>query len=130
MVRCNAPLEWVGCYSGQYDLWTDEAMSHPAKMSPALCYRIFQHLKELELLDSESVILDCLSGIGTSGLVAASLGFPAILCELEGKFIDLIKLNIAHLEGTLGHKVDIRVIQGDARQLSSLLSEKGLIACT
>jgi len=127
---CNSSSEWINCYSGNYDLWAEEAYSHPAKMSPAICYRIFQHLKELGLLDKDSVILDSLSGTGTTGLVAASLGYPAILTELEGKFCDLIRLNIDHLESTLGHKVDIQVIQGDARQLSSLLSEKGLVAVT
>lgn len=97
-------------------------------MSPALCFRIFEHLKELGLIDSSSIILDPLAGIGTTGLVAASLGLKSILAELEPKFIDLIKLNIKHLEGTLGHPIDITCIQGDSRHLSELLEERGLKA--
>lgn len=190
LAACNTDLYWRGCYRGRYDLLVPEAYSHPAKMAPGLCYHIFEHLKELGWLKEGDVILDFLAGTGMTGLVAATLGFPSILVELEPYFKDLIgdchcqgvteqlfrrmmkgsynrtrKLSYintricpacqtavdkrrgknertifrseAHYyDGNRGNlkkkflNLNTQIIQGDSRNLSELLKERGLIAVT
>ena len=117
-------MEWYGCYKKNYGLWCEESAIHPAKMSYLLCYRILDHLKELGLLDNQS-ILDPFGGVGTTALVATSLGMKAVLVELEGSYCQIIQDNIKHAEGVLGRKLDITLIQGDSRDLSSLLPAGG-----
>jgi len=99
-------------------------------MSPALCFRILSHLEGLGLLNKGDTILDFLGGIGTTCLAAGTLGYRSIMVELEEKFIDLARQNKAHVERRLGRPLDMTIIQGDARQLSQLLQERGLIALT
>ena len=74
MTLCKSPLYWHNCYNQSFDLWCSDAMSHPAKMSPALAFRIMEHLKELVLLAEGEPILDPMCGIATTGLVAGALG--------------------------------------------------------
>ncbi|KKM72418.1 hypothetical protein LCGC14_1420760 [marine sediment metagenome] len=87
--NCGHPQDWFQCYAGSHDLWVPEAYAHPAKMSPALCQRILTHLKELGLLTAEDTILDFMCGIGTTVLLGALAGNPAVGVELEPKFVDL-----------------------------------------
>lgn len=125
---CGHPRDWHGCYKGQFDLWVDDAMAHPAKMSPALCFRIIQHLEELGLLEKgRDQILDPLAGIATTGLCAALKGYPSVMVELEEKFVKMAEKNAERLTQK-GFESPIQILQGDARQLSQLLQEKGLVA--
>ena len=127
---CGHPQDWHQCYAGSHDLWVGEAYSHPAKMSPALCSRILSHLKELGLLSPEDTILDFLCGIGTTVILGALQGNPAIGVELEPKFVDLAQQNIAHVSKKVGRELPATIIQGDARHLSELLRERGMIGIT
>jgi len=112
MVDCNSPLEWHNCYAGQYDLWSPEAYSHPAKMSPALCFHILQHLEELGLMDKDSVVLDMMAGTGTVGLCWATKGGRSIMVELEPFFRDLI--GDCHCQGVT-EKLFKRMMKGTNR---------------
>ena len=89
MICSKDKLVWRNCYSGQFDLWSPESYSHPAKMSVALCFRIIEHLEEIGLLQKGDTILDPMAGIGTTGLCSAIKGYPSVMVELEDKFIDL-----------------------------------------
>ena len=126
----NSPQKWWGCYSGNYDLWVPESYSHPAKMAPGLCFKIIEHLKELGYLEPDSIILDFMAGIGTTGLCAGVLGCRSIMVELEPKFIDLMIQNKVALERKWSRPVEMEIIQGDARWLSELLQERGLVGIT
>ena len=130
MKPCEHPTEWHQCYAGSHDLWVPEAYSHPAKMAPALCGRILSHLKELGLLAEGDTILDFLCGIGTTVLLGALAGHPAVGVELEPKFVDLTQQNIAHVSKKVGRELNATIIQGDARHLSDLLREQGMIGST
>ena len=55
--ECGNPLYWHNCYSGTYDLIHGDSMAHPAKMSPALRYRILRHLQELGLAKEEDTTI-------------------------------------------------------------------------
>ena len=129
VANCGYPAIWNRCYSGQYDLWVPDAYSHPAKLSPALGFRIFEHLKELGLLRPGTVVLDPLCGIATVNLIAAISGFASIGVELEERFIEIAKQNAERIS-LKGFGAPITIIQGDARRLSELLQERGLVALT
>lgn len=125
-----AEREWTGLYSQSHDLWVSEAMSHPAKGSPALFFKIIEHLEELGLLKPDSVILDFMAGIGTTCIAAGMKGFRSISVELESKFCDLQCQNKAYVERKTHRKLDWTILQGDARELSKILSEHELIGIT
>ena len=129
LAACGTPLAWHGCYSGSYDLWTPESYAHPAKMSVGLAFRVLVHLEELGLLCPSDTVLDPMAGIATSLLVAAAKNYPSIGVELEERFVSMAQANAVRLAAK-GFKSPINIIQGDARQLSSLLAERGLVAVT
>lgn len=125
---CGYPLWWQHCYSGHYDLITPESYAHPAKMAPALCYRILEHLEALGFLKEGDTILDPMAGTGMTALCAGAKGLKAITVELEEKFIDFEQTNKVYLESKLRRPLDWQVIQGDSRHLSGLLAERGLVS--
>jgi len=128
MISSN--LYWHGLYKQSYDIWHSDAYAHPAKMSPALCFRIIQHLEEHGILNKDSTILDPMGGIGTTALCACLKGYKAITVELEQKFIDLQIKNKDYFITRKGIKLDWSILQGDARDLVNLLSQKGLVTIT
>jgi len=127
---CGEDLYWHGCYNTFRD-WrkyvTAESFAHPAKMAPGLCDRIFKHLKKLELLKEDSVICDFMAGIGTTNIMASLHGYRSISVELEPHFIEMGKGNRERLKRLTGESNGWEVIQGDARELTSLLKDKGYV---
>lgn len=128
MTLCSS--YWRGCYSQRFDLWSPESIAHPAKMAPGLCFRILEYLEELGLVKPDSVILDPMGGIGTSALVACAKGYRAITVELEPKFVAFQEANKEYAQRRLHKEFDWQILQGDARKLSQLLSERGLVSLT
>lgn len=124
-------LYWYGCYSGLKN-WSrfvsEESVVHPAKMSPRLCERIFLHLEALGLLKPGHTIVDFMSGIGTTNVVASMHGYDSIAVELEPHFTDLMQKNREKVEKVLGRKINWQVIQGDSRKLTELLRDKAGLA--
>lgn len=84
------PLNWYGLYKKDYALATPESMSHPAKASWDLAFKILEHLKELGLIMPDSVLLDPMAGTGRFLLAGAAKGYRGIAVELEPYFKDLI----------------------------------------
>lgn len=115
---------WRQLYSQGHDLWCADAYSHPAKMSPALAFRIIEHLQELGVLKRNSVILDPMAGVGTTNICAALKGYKTLSIELEGKFVELQKKNREYVERKTYRKLDWGIIQGDARNLSEILASR------
>lgn len=124
-------LYWYGCYSNLKN-WSrfvsEESVVHPAKMSPKLCERIFLHLEALGLLKPGHTIVDFMSGIGTTNVVASMHGYDSIAVELEPHFTDLMQKNREKVEKVLGRKINWQVIQGDSRKLTELLRDKAGLA--
>jgi len=125
--NCGTNLYWHNCYADSFDLIAPDSFAHPAKMAPALCFRILDHLKELGLLKDSDTILDPMGGTGLTAITAGAKGYRAITCELEEKFTGFQKQNKEYAERKLYHPLDWQIIQGDARRLSELLSDRGLI---
>src|SRR5260370_32958741 len=89
------PLIWKGCYNESAKKYINPAsFSHPAKMSIALCRRIFRFMQEKGLIHKGQIILDPFGGGGITRIVGAYESYQVILHELEPKFISLIHENI------------------------------------
>lgn len=114
---------WYGCYGGaRGDLFTPESNRHPAKMAVGLCYRIFEHGRQLGYWQLGDQILDPMAGIFTTGIVGATLGYVVLGVELEGHFINLADQNIGRLMGKMPQAPRPVIFQGDARRLTELLA--------
>lgn len=126
--------EWNGCYHPhKWDKFrTSEAMAHPAKMSNGLLERVFKYLMKQGLLKFGDTVLDPMAGIGSTALGWCSMdpSNRAITVELEEKFIKMQHENKALAEKILKRPLNWVILQGDARRLSELLKEKGLIGVT
>lgn len=128
--RCGHALYWHNCYTDRYDLIAPESMAHPAKMSPTLGFRVIEHLEELGILNNGDVILDPMAGTGLTNICAGAKGYKSISVELEDPFIEFQKQNKEYAERRLFKALDWQIIKGDSRELSVLLSEKGLVTLT
>lgn len=128
--KCGHPLYWYGCYRGTYDLINAESFAHPAKMSPSLCFRILEHLKELGLLKENDIVLDPMAGTGMTNLCAGAMGYKSVSVELEEKFVKFQKHNKEYAERRLYKPLAWQIIQGDSRRLSELVDKGGLKGVT
>lgn len=128
MTTCGSDLWWWGLYRRDYDLANAESMEHPAKASWDLGFRILGHLEELGLLRPGSTVLDPLAGTGRFLIAACARGYRAVGVELEPKFVAMCQANKEYAGRKLGRVLDWEIIQGDARNLSGLLKERGLVA--
>ena len=122
--------EWASCYDLSYrGIIVPEAFGHPAKMSRGLLTRILRHAKEEGWLWPGAIILDPFGGIGSTGILGAYEGYSVVCVELEQKFVDLAKQNIAlHAKklAALGCPQPV-IIQGDSRRLCEILQGADLI---
>ena len=120
------------CYRKSYDLKTPESNAHPAKMSMQLCFKILKKLMKDGKLKYGDTVLDFMAGIGTTAICWLYMhpSNRAITVELEPHFIKMQEGNKKYLEKKLGRKVAWEIIQGDARRLSEILKETGLIEIT
>ena len=119
-------LIWHGCYDGNHkDLIVPEAYLHPAKMAVRLCERIFDYGFEQGYWQSGDLILDPFGGIATTALVGAYRGYRVVCVELEERFVELARKNIALNRNklkSLGRPEPV-IIQGDSRHIAELLRE-------
>lgn len=133
-MKTTAEEEWAGCYKPhKWDkLRTKESIKHPAKMANGLLQRIFQHLISNDILKIGDTVLDPMGGIGTTaiGWCAMHPDNKAITVELEERFIELQKGNKRKAEEVLNRKFHWTILKGDARELSQILKDKGLIGVT
>jgi len=84
------PKTWTGCYNDSWKgLIVPEAFSHPAKFSPGLIKRIYEHGFEKGYWKPGDTISDPFGGIGAGGIFAAPMGLIWIGVELEEKFVRL-----------------------------------------
>jgi len=129
--------DWHGCYG---DSWkgeiVDEAFAHPAKFSRGLIRRIYQHALEQGWIEPGDTILDTFAGVGLGAKDAVQLGLNWVGIELEQKFVDLGRENIALWEfRNRGQRYNDNLptpgkailIQSDSRQLCQVLREAGAV---
>lgn len=127
--KCRDPLEWQGLYSGEKKFrkyLSAETNAHPAKMSMLLADKIVRHLEVLGLLKQSDTIIDFMAGTARTGVVAELHNHAFIGVELEDHFIAMQGKNKEQIERSLHRKASWQLLQGDARNLSKLLKEKGV----
>jgi modification methylase len=89
--------------------------AHPAKMLPAIArHAIAAYSQPGEL------VLDPMCGIGTALVEATRLGREVVGVELEPRWADLARANLAHAHAA-GATGSGRVVTGDARRLVELV---------
>jgi len=76
------------------------------------------------------VVLDPMAGTSSTGIVASFLGRHSVCVELEEKFCEWSRRNVECLEKAGKKRGEIRIIQGDTRRLSELLSRNADVAIT
>lgn len=128
--ECGQERDWTGLYRRDYDLSTPESNAHPAKGSWDLAFRILDHLRELGLLHDADCVLDPMAGTSRFPIAACAQGLRAIGVELEPRFVAFSEQNKEYAARKLGCPLDMTIIQGDARKLSELLKERGLVTVT
>lgn len=117
---------WAGCYRDSWQgLLVPEAFSHPAKFSPGLIKRIYQHCMDRGYCKLGDIVLDPFGGIGGGGIMAAIMGLKWIGVELEEKFVDLANKNFAlHSWAWVIMKYpQAIIIQGDSRKLREIVGQ-------
>ncbi len=97
-----------------------------AKMSRGLTKRIFKHALSEAWIKCGDVVVDPFGGIGSTGIIGASMGLRVVCVELEEKFVVLGKQNFelnrkAFEVSHFGHSYQPQIIQGDSRDLYGLL---------
>jgi DNA modification methylase len=99
--------------------YCEESMSHPAKMPTYLAQAIISSYTK-----AGELILDPMTGIGTTIIEAVKLGRNAIGVEYEKNFVDMANKNLRITKEKLGSSAGTGVIiKGDARELSKTLSK-------
>jgi hypothetical protein len=95
--------------------YTPESTQHPARMLPAIA----AHAVAAYTYPGD-LVLDPMSGIGTTLVEAAHLGRDAAGVEFEGRWSDIAAANIrlAHAQGASGRAM---VARGDATTLTDLI---------
>jgi DNA modification methylase len=125
------PVVWTGCYDDNWrDLIVPDAFAHPAKMARGLVIRIFDYLAISGALHKGDLVLDPFGGIGTTAIEGASRGMRVVCCELEPKFVELARLNIAlHRRDwdAMGRPKPV-IVEGDSRHLRTVLHAAGIDA--
>jgi modification methylase len=109
-----------GQTSAQYQRagrYLSASSTHPGKMLPALARRLVA-----EYCPPGGLVVDPMCGIGTTLVEAATLGRCAVGLELEPRWVELARANLAHaLPVEQAALAEVRV--GDARRLPDLLQD-------
>jgi hypothetical protein len=71
-----------------------------------------------------------MAGTGRFLLAAVAKGFRTVAVELEEKFVGFLKDNREYASKKLWREIDMTIVKGDARHLSDLLAERGLVSVT
>jgi hypothetical protein len=123
---------WDGCYdAGWKGIITDAAFAHPAKFSRGLIFRIIEHALADGLIQPGGVVLDPFGGVALGALPALMNGLSWVGCELEQKFVDMGRENIAlwnsRFSGMPKWTGTAQLLQGDSRRLGEAVGAAGLV---
>lgn len=119
--------EWRGCYPSAWKgKIVPEAITHPAKFSNKLIRRIYDHMIAEGWLKAGDMVIDPFGGVALGALDAMRHGLHWRGIELEPRFADLGRQNIAMWNkqfGTMpGWCQDAVLLRGDSRHLMEVLS--------
>ncbi|MFI5589378.1 TRM11 family SAM-dependent methyltransferase [Amycolatopsis sp. NPDC051758] len=98
--------------------YVPDSTAHPAKMLPAVAAHAIRHYTR-----PGDLVFDPMAGSGTTLVEALDAGRRAIGVEYEPHWVAVARANLRFARER-GHDVAGEVVQGDARQLPQLLSER------
>lgn len=119
-------LRWENCYNTTWSgLITADSFKHPAKFSHDLIHRIYRHMIMRGWLHRGDRVGDPFGGVACGGVVAGYHGLLWIGMELEPRFVEWGKQNLAMHKANwcqclLGDAV---LIHGDSRYFHKLFVE-------
>lgn len=118
-------IQWRGCYDGHWrDLIVAEAFTHPAKFAPELVRKIVNYGIARGYWKEGDTIGDPFGGIAGGGIICAYHRLKWIGVEIEPKFVELARKNIAlHADRwkRLGAAQPV-IVQGDSRQFDQIVA--------
>jgi len=120
--------DWHKCHGqGWSGIITPESFCHPAKFSRALIRRIYSHAIEQGYIVPGSVCIDPFGGVALGALHAMQNGLRWVGCELEEKFANLGRENIAlwnrRYAELLPRWGSATLLRGDSRELAAVLGK-------
>lgn len=112
------PVAQVTAQHQRVGRYIPECAEHPGKMLPSLARRIVE-----EFSKPGELVVDPMAGIGTTVVEGALVGRNCIGVELEAKWVDIARRNVAHM---LPQDIDVQaeVRQGDALSLRSAFGSR------
>lgn len=119
---------WTGLYRERWkDLIVPDAIAHPAKFARALIRQIYTHAIGEGWLKAGDLVCDPFGGVALGAHHAIQNGLHWTGCELEPRFVALGEQNIKLWMDYYGPRLaccgSARLIQGDSRQLASVIAE-------
>jgi hypothetical protein len=103
----------------------EEAFAHPAKYARGMIRATYDYLIEQGYLRPGDTVIDPFAGVGLGGLDAMRYGLHWTGCELEPRFVELARQNIALWERRYRPHFPAwgtaRILQGDSRNLATLV---------
>ena len=129
--NCSIKMdEWKGMYGDSWaSLIVPDAFSHPAKFAKNLIFAIVKHALEEGFIRSGDRVLDCFAGVSLSALPCLLHGINYVGVELESRFIELGRANLAHWQQRYGLTPGYgqgTLVQGDSRELCKVLATVGI----
>lgn len=121
--------EWHGCFRrGWGHLLVQDAFSHPAKAAYGISKRVYDHAMEHGWLRRGDLVLDPFGGVACFAFHAMENGLGWVGVEIEQKFVELGRKNIAlwneRYDGKLPGWLPLAMLfQGDSRYLSEVLGQ-------
>lgn len=123
-------VQWRDIYGLYAEGWGErmvaEAMSHPAKVRPAVAREIFRYGIERGFWPRGSTLVDPFGGVGGFLLTGGWAGLRVIGCEIEERFVKLCEANILLHAGVwdASHPRPV-ILHGDSRRLAEIVGAAG-----
>ena len=77
-------ISWNNLYSEKWgNILTPESVSHPAKMSRGLVFKIYEYALEMDYIKPGDTVLDCFGGVGCTALPALMHGINWLAMSLN-----------------------------------------------
>jgi SAM-dependent methyltransferase len=127
MITANIPtLDFYQCYAERWGgLLCPEAMAHPAKFSPGLITRIYDHGFARGWWRPVDLVADCFGGVGCGGVLAPYKGLRWLGVELEERFVALARRNfeLHRRRWEAGGDPVPVIVRGDSRRFAEAVRD-------
>ena len=116
---------WERCYQQNWKgVATEACHQHPAKFAKSLIFKIVEHALAEGWLKIGDTVVDPFGGVALGALPLLLHGIHYVGCELESRFVELGRANLAHWQQRYGYTPGYgqgALVQGDSRELGQVL---------